>query len=92
MVKFEFVQSDLGAAAYLLSQGRRLLGLEQIGPNRYGFRFDDSDGLAEKECAMYFGGALCCALNFGKSIRSLKDQMYAQKTLERGNGKYEHTN
>jgi hypothetical protein len=80
----DHMESDIGAAAFLLVRGFKVTGLKQIGPHRYGFCFADSGRTAAKEVQGYFAGATAQAKALLDSLRNLKDQLYAQKA--NGNG------
>ena len=51
----EFVERDIGAAAYLHYSGFDLRGLSKVG-NRYVFRFDDESGKARTVAEQFFRG------------------------------------
>jgi len=75
----ERLECDLEVAGFLSAQGHKFLGVERIGPNRFGFRFADADGRAEKDAAAYFDGAAVGAFEYASGLRRMKDVLYAQK-------------
>jgi len=83
-----YTESDIQCAAFLLACGLKLAGLEVVGPNRYGFVFDDSRGRAPGWVAEYHDGARAPAKRVLDCLRELKNRLYAEKGLNRnGNNK-----
>lgn len=87
----EYVEADLGCAAFLDASGYKLIGLKELGPNRLGFWFDDPCQTAERDAARYFAGATVGAERLAMSIRSLKARLRAEKQIEKMERKYAHT-
>jgi hypothetical protein len=85
-----YVESDIGAAAFLLARGFRLAGLTQLGPTRYGFSFADLDGAAPETVQAYHASATIEAKALLNSLRELKNKLYATKGSN-GNGNNRHT-
>jgi hypothetical protein len=78
-------ESDIGAAAFLLTRGFKLVGLTRLGPHRYGFCFSDPDNSAAQETRSYFDGATAEAKALLDSLRDLKNRLYAEKANGNGN-------
>jgi hypothetical protein len=81
----DHLESDIGAAAFLLARGFKLLGLEQVGRYRYAFRFADEGQSAAQAVSEYLDGAPAEAKHLLDSLRTLKDRLYAEKGCN-GNG------
>lgn len=81
----EHLESDIGAAAFLLARRFKLLGLVRVGRNRYAFRFADEDQTATDAVREYLEGASANAKDLFDSLRMLKDRLYAEKGSN-GNG------
>jgi hypothetical protein len=83
-----YTESDIGASAFLLAHGLKLLELEIIGPGpRFGFVFDDAKGWAAGLVLDYHDGRECPAKKLLDCLRELKNRLYAEKGLNRnGNG------
>jgi hypothetical protein len=82
-----YCESDIGASAFLLAHGLKLVRLELVGPNRYGFVFDDPRGIAPGYVADFHDGSQAPAKKLLDSLRELKNQLYAQKGFRNGNHK-----
>jgi hypothetical protein len=80
-----YCESDIQCAAFLLASGLRLLRLESVGPSRYGFVFDDPEGLAPGWVAEYHDGARTPAKKLLDSLRELKNRLYSEKGRNNGN-------
>jgi hypothetical protein len=78
------LEGDLSIAAYLLSKGHILLGLELVG-TRFSFKFENTDGSASLAVSAYTQGGMVEALRFAEAIKQLKSLLYAEK-FRNGNG------
>jgi Domain of unknown function (DUF5659) len=78
-MKEECVESDLGCAAFLASNGYTLIGTREVSPRRTGFVFEDPLGTAPRHIAQYFAGALVQAERFAIEIRKLKTALRVAK-------------
>ena len=81
-MKYEYVEHDLHAAAFLVCQHHALVGLERIGTTRYSFRFLD-DGGVEKDALSFRAGALVEARAYAEALRQCKNFLYSQKTADK---------
>lgn len=81
----EHLESDIGAAAFLLARRFELMGLVRVGRKRYAFRFADEGRNAAKAVREYLEGASVNAKHLLDSFRMLKDRLYAEKGCN-GNG------
>jgi hypothetical protein len=84
----EFVEDDLGKAAYLHSIGYEFLGLLDLGRGRFGFTFQDDAGTAAQDAANYFQ-AKASPHQVVESLRLLKTALVSKK---RKTSNYEHNN
>lgn len=84
----DYLEADLGTAAFLIVRGFRLLGLVPDGGRRYAFRFEDPQGDAAEGALAYLRGDAVPAKALVAAMRDLKTLLYARK--ENGNGNY-HT-
>lgn len=80
----EHLENELGVAAYLLAKGFRLLGLLEVAPGRYSFRFHD-DGSTAQAAFDYFQGATIAAKDMFSAERSLKTLLYSRPNPGLGN-------
>jgi len=75
----EYLESELGVSAFLLAKGVRLLGLIEIAPSRYSFRFaEDSAGSTAQTALDYLAGASVVAKDLISAERSLKTLLYSR--------------
>src|SRR5947209_3682248 len=74
----EFVEDDLGKAAYLYAIGYCFLGLHNLGRGRFGFGFQDERGTAAQDAANYFQ-ARVAPHSLVESLRSLKKILMLQR-------------
>ena len=75
----EHHESELGVSAFLLAKGVRLLGLIEIAPGRYNFRFTgDSAGSTAQAALDYLAGASVVAKDLISAERSLKTLLYSR--------------
>jgi hypothetical protein len=75
----EFQETELATAAFLLAKNFRLLGLQEIAPNRYVFRFtEDEQGSTQQAALEYLSGAVVVAKDFASAERSLKSLLYSR--------------
>jgi hypothetical protein len=88
----EYTEPDINAAAFLATKGYRFIGLEPSTPNRFAFCFEDPGASAGADSRAYYSRATVCAVDFASNLRLLKDRLYAQKTLTRGNRNGDHEN
>ncbi len=79
MENHEHRESDLGAAAFLVVRGFRLLGLVANGGGRFSFRFADPDGAAAEAAMGYLQGESVPARALIAAQKDLKNLLYAQK-------------
>lgn len=88
MDRHTHLESDLGIAAYLLSKGFQLQGLELLG-SRYAFKFADDGQNASEVIQEYNHGGLVAAVTFAEAIKQLKNSLYTEKFRNgNGHGKY----
>jgi len=71
-VSTEYVEPDIGAAAFLMVRGHQLLGLKPAGKGHFGFRFASQGGQAQKDSLAYHAQALCSAHAFAQRLALLK--------------------
>jgi hypothetical protein len=84
----DYLQFDLGCAAYLVTRGFRLLGLTETerrrdGRVRYAFRFAGSNGAAEAAALDYLRGGSAPAKTLVDAEKALKTLLYGSRD---GNG------
>ncbi len=73
----EYQESELAVAAFLLAKNFRLLGLQEVGPARYVFRFaEDDQGTTQQAALDYLSGATVAAKDFAGAEKSLKSLLY----------------
>lgn len=78
-VASEYLESELGISAFLLAKGVRLLGLTEIAPGRYNFRFaEDAAGSTAQAALDYLAGASIVAKDLISAERSLKTLLYSR--------------
>ena len=86
-----FFESDLGAAAFLVVRGFRLLELVASDGQRYEFCFEDSEGKAADAVMGYLQGECVSARELIAAEKNLKSVLYAKKSGREsygyGNGK-----
>lgn len=77
----EYLENELGVAAFLTARGFRLLGLKEVSEGRFSFRFseDESDNTA-KAALDYLAGATVIAKDMVSAERSLKTLLYSRPT------------
>lgn len=63
--------SSLPAAAFTIARGHKPR-LETIGPNHFGFVFEDPDGQVAELISNYFHGAAVSARDFYAALRDLR--------------------
>ncbi len=78
----EYMEADLGTAAFLVVRGHKLLGLKPDG-RRYLFCFADSDGKAAEDGMEYLQGASISAMALINAEKSLKTLLYKHKNGDR---------
>ncbi len=77
----EYLEADLGTAAYLVTKGHRLLGLVESGPGRFAFRFES----AACEAALdYLQGDSVPARALVAAMSDLKTLLYQKKEPRNG--------
>ena len=81
----DHLERDLGAAAYLLAKGFRLLRLAPQGRGRYSFRFADPEGHTAEASLGYFQGDSVSAKALVAAEKNLKTLLYTKKETENGN-------
>ncbi len=81
-----FMESDLGAAAFLVVRGFRLIDLVRVGSERYSFQFEDSMGNAAEAEMGYLQGESVSARDLIAAEKNLKALLYAKKSVRSGNG------
>jgi hypothetical protein len=75
----EYHESELTTAAFLLAKNFQLLGLKEVAPNRFVFRFvEDADGSTQQAALSYLSGATIVAKDFASAERSLKSLLYSR--------------
>lgn len=88
MENHEHHESDLGAAAFLVVRGFRLLGLAANDGKRFSFRFADPDGAAAEAAMAYLQGDSAPARALISAQKDLKNLLYARKRNGDGDGHY----
>ena len=78
----EFVEDDLGKAAYLHAIGDCFLGLHNLGRGHFGFGFQDDRGTAAQVAASYFQ-AQVSPHQLVESLRFLKAVLFVEKRHSR---------
>ncbi len=73
----EYLQHDLGTAAFLVVKGFRFLGLVNKGGGRYAFRFADEDGRAAETSLGYMQGESVPARALIAAEKDLKTALYS---------------
>jgi hypothetical protein len=69
----EYQESDLGCAAYLITNGCHVLRFQEVGHSgRLGFVFENQDRSATTLADEYFAGAMVCAKEYSKGLRTAK--------------------
>jgi hypothetical protein len=87
MSNFEYLESDLPTAAFLVVRDFRLLGVEPVERGRLAFRFEDREGKARDAALEFLSGASVVARDFATAEKSLKTALYSAKGSPRnGNG------
>lgn len=87
MTTVEYLESDLGTAAFLVVRGFRLLGVEPLDRGRLAFRFADESGKAKDAALEFLSGASVVARDFVAAEKNLKTVLYSTKgTARYGNG------
>ncbi len=77
--QFEYQESELPVAAFLLATNHRLLGLREVGPSRFVFRFaEDAEGSTQEAALSYLSGATVIAKDFAGAEKSLKSLLYSR--------------
>jgi hypothetical protein len=74
----QFVEDDLGKAAFLHARGYSFIGLHDLGRGRFGFTFEDPGGTAAQDAAIYFGAEVR-AHELVESLRFLKTVLVSEK-------------
>jgi hypothetical protein len=75
----EYLENELGVAAYLLARGFRLLGLKEVATGRFSFRFvDDAEGSTAQAALDYLTGSTVVAKDLVSAERSLKTLLYSR--------------
>ena len=75
----EYHESELATAAFLLARNFQLLGLKEVAPNRFVFRFaEDEQGSTQQAAFSYLSGATIVAKDFASAERSLKSLLYSR--------------
>jgi hypothetical protein len=82
----EHLESDLGAAAFLIAEGYRLTGVVPAGNRRLAFRFENVDGECRRAVLRYYQGASVSAKDLIAAEKNLKTLLYSQNGD--GNGKF----
>jgi hypothetical protein len=80
-----FMESDLGAAAFLVVRGFKLIDLVRVGSERYGFCFDDAVGNAAEAAMGYLQGECVSARELVAAEKNLKGLLYAKKNMRSAN-------
>jgi hypothetical protein len=75
-----FFESDLGAAAFLIVRGFRLLELIGTEGQRYRFCFEDTEGKAADAVMGYLQGESVSGRELIAAEKSLKSQLYGKKS------------
>jgi hypothetical protein len=75
-----FFESDLGAAAFLIVRGFRLLELVGTEGQRYRFCFEDTEGKAANAVMSYLQGESVSGRELIAAEKSLKSLLYAKKS------------
>lgn len=75
-----FYESDLGAAAFLIVRGFRLLDLVAGDGQRYRFCFEDAEGKAADAVMGYLQGECVSGRELIAAEKSLKSLLYAKKS------------
>jgi hypothetical protein len=75
----EYLENELGVAAYLVARGFRLLGLKEVALGRFSFRFaDDAEGSTAQAALDYLTGSTVVAKDLVSAERSLKTLLYSR--------------
>ena len=69
-----FVTSDIGIAAYLQLQGRKLLACTRLETGKFHFEFDDTDGSCKIKALEFLDSDFC---KFDNNVRNLKKILFS---------------
>lgn len=74
----EHLEQELGVAAFLVARGHKLLGLKEISPGHFTFRFAEDNGKAAQAALDFLCGATVIAKDLVSAERSLKALLYSR--------------
>lgn len=85
MAKEQHCERDLGVAAYLMTAGYKLAGLQKINEGFRVFIFEDPAGTALQDAQAFHGGAAASADRLLFNLRKLKALLRQEKHPEEQN-------
>jgi hypothetical protein len=74
----EHLEQELGVAAFLVARGHKLLGLREVSPGHFCFRFLEDEGKTSQAALDFLCGASVVAKDLVSAERSLKTLLYSR--------------